>query len=523
MTRKLLRVFTGLAFTGAALGLGLLAWFPGKFFTAPLGRERRPVRVITPLPRVTEDASSAAEQLAREDRLNARVALGEGEVMTAVLNGNFDGDPEEEQIIAYRRLPEPPAEEGAIHLAYVDYDGTLGGYRRIWDAPIAATRPVTLSLYTQDLIGDRGICVLAGGMNGAGEHTLTVFRKIPLGEGDPASTGGEPLVKIAEIRIDGTIAVRETERSQAYQLGQTGGQSFPILAHGRDYGSENLLDQVEITYTYDRSQDQYVRGSLTRIPGRELEQRRVRELLNGSSGAFESFITGLWYYVSPQGTLDSRQYIYFDPASRELIFYGDETQQVFTWQSSSPTRYGLYLSSQNISVTTLRRILDIELESLDSIRIKVFEDVRLKIGVNAPWDGSYRRAAAPAEDGRGQGWASIPGEAGARGGEPAAGVSRDRVYEGAPGRLRLNGEGTYEFGAGGTGRRGQYVFFFLNGREVLELRSAEGRETYLVYRERAGAEGEEKLNLRRIRLGARGIQELSEPPLSFTAAAERPF
>jgi hypothetical protein len=122
-----------------------------------------------------------------------------------------------------------------------------------------------------------------------------------------------------------------------------------------------MLDQLEIIYTYNSEKGVYERTGMTRIPVSQIEQRRVRELLNGDKDRFEQFITGLWYYVGPQGTTDDRQYIYFDPLSREIIFYGENIQQVFNWQNSRATRHGLYISSQNISVTTLRRFLDIEL------------------------------------------------------------------------------------------------------------------------------------------------------------------
>jgi hypothetical protein len=173
-----------------------------------------------------------------------------------------------------------------------------------------------------------------------------VFRKKNAEEYDNEDTAEPELEpeffnKIAEIRIDGSIVIQETDRTQAYRMGLTNGQSYAIAAYGRDPESSNILDQVELTYSYNTVNGLYEQTKVARIPGSQVEQRRVRELLNGSGGEFENFITGLWYYVSPQGTLDNRQYIYFDPDSRELIFYGDEIQQVFTWQNSSPTRYGL--------------------------------------------------------------------------------------------------------------------------------------------------------------------------------------
>jgi hypothetical protein len=300
-------------------------------------------------------------------------------------------------------------------------------------------------------------------------------------------------------------------------MGMTKGQSFTIAAHGRDYDSSNIMDQVEISYAYNEVNGLYEQKSINRIPGAQIEQRRLRELL-GNPKAFEEFISGLWYYISPEGTVDSRQYIYFDSGSRELIFYEDETQQVFTWQNSSATRYGIYIASQNISVTTLRRTIDIELESLDSIRVRVFEDVRLKITVDPPWNGSYRKVG--------------PLNTGSFGTGRGTTAHINAVYDGSIGKIRFFPDGSYELQVGGTVKEGKYAFFSLDDRELLELRSTElrateprsapgSRETYLVEagESPAGDDSPRRaLTLLRVRLGARGVQELHEGSISLTLA-----
>ena len=246
--------------------------------------------------------------------------------------------------------------------------------------------------------------------------------------------------------------------------------------------------------------------------------------MSGEPGVFENFINDLWYYVSPQGTLDSRQYIYFDPAGREIIFFGDNAQQVFIWQNSNPTRYGLYIASQNISITTLRRFVDIELASLDSIRIKVFEDVRLKIAAGASWDGSYRRSGTVPRN-------SVQDEKTIR---PAV----DALYDSSLGRLRFYPSGEYELSSGGVTARGRYVFFRIHGLELLELRPEGGggatvpgsagntphATARMVYRLDAAREGDAgtpsfgALSLSRVRLGATGIQDLHEGAITLSPA-----
>ncbi|MDR1588320.1 MAG: pallilysin-related adhesin [Treponema sp.] len=504
-------------------GAGLFIFRPLEFFKSGKSDDRRPTRIIIPR-EINAGAgdSASAERMAYEDSVNSKIALEEGEIVISILTQDFDGDPAEEQVIAYRNLLEI---DSPVYVSFVDYDEKSRGYRRVWDAPVAANRPGTISLYTQDLIGDRSVCIILTGMNGLGEHTMTIFRRNAAfredrpqsarRDGDAAGRSGsdQPFIKIAELRIDGSIVIQETERPQAYQLGIARGQSFSIAAYGHDYESENILDQRETIYAFNPGNGLYEQSRVSRIGGAQVEQRRLRELLSGASGVFENFINDLWYYVSPQGALDNRQYIYFDPANRELIFFGDETQQIFVWQNSSPTRYGLYISSQNISVTTLRRFIDIELESLDSIKVKVFEDVRLKIGVSAAWDGSYRRAGTAPKTARNQAAESLKSNI-------------DAIYDSSLGRMCFYQNGEYELSSGGMVERGRYVFFRVNDQELLEFRPlgrSEPRQqnapgtTRKIYRVDEGQAGKNP-SLSRVRLGTTGIQDLHEGAITLTPA-----
>jgi hypothetical protein len=524
--KKAARPLIIVAFLMAVLLIAILVYRPGIFFHTPKAVEQRQSRVVIPRFENTgqNEAESAERELAAfEDGMNARIALNAGELLVSVLTQDFDGDLLDEQILAYRNLSKP---DSPIFLTYVVFDRQINGYKRIWDTPTVVTRPGTLALYTQDITGDRSVCVILAGMNSNGDRTMTIFRKTVENEGDPFS-------KIAEIEIDGSIQIQEAERSQAYRMGLTSGKSFTIAAYGRDAESNNILDQIEIIYSYDPNTGRFEQSRFNRIPGSQIEQRRVRELLSGGSREFENFISGLWYYVSPQGTLDTRQYIYFDPRNRELIFYSDEIQQVFTWQNSSATRYGIYISSQNISVTNLRRSIDIELESLNSIRVKVFEDVRLKIGVSDSWQGSYRKAEIRrGGDGRGNalpeaGRFSAAADASGEDEPEPPGSYLDAAYDGIIGKLVFLKNGEYELYSGNAFRRGNYAFFTLDNRMLLELRPGTitglSRETYLVEPENGEsftALPWKALTLLRVRLSTQGFQEVHEAAISLSLITE---
>ncbi|MDR2785649.1 MAG: pallilysin-related adhesin [Treponema sp.] len=525
--KKAVRPLLILAFLVTLSLIAVLVYRPAIFFRTQKTVEQKQSRVIIPR---FEDAGQGEEESAErelaafEDSMNAKIALNTGELLASVLTQDFDGDLLDEQILAYRNLSRP---DSPIFLSYVIFDHQINGYKRIWETPTVVTRPGTISLYTQDITGDRGVCLILAGMNSNEDRTMTIFRK-------NAESEKEPFLKIAEIEIDGSIQIQETERSQAYRMGLTSGKSFTIAAYGRDTKSDNILDQIEIIYSYNPTTGRFEQSHFTRIPGSQIEQRRVRELLSGGSRKFEEFISGLWYYVGPQGTLDTRQYIYFDPQNRELIFYSDEIQQVFTWQNSSATRYGIYISSQNISVTNLRRSIDIELESLSSIRVKVFEDVRLKIGVSDSWHGSYRKAESR-HGGNGRG-SALP-EAGGRSAiaadisdenEPESPVSYlDAAYDGIIGKLVFLKSGEYELYSGSAFRRGNYAFFTLDNRMLLELRPGTitglSRETYLVEPENGETSRAipwKTLTLVRVRLSTQGFQEVHEAAISLSLVTE---
>jgi hypothetical protein len=454
--------------------------------------ERYRTRIIVPSLESTPPGENNGLEFA--DDYILKTPLDNEEQIISAINIDFYNDSIEEQLVVFRsRLA-----SDQVSIAYLSYDEQTGSYRRSWNAPTAASMPGTVSLFTLDLLGDRRDCVILTGMNSEGKHTLTAFHKTEI------ENISQPFIKIAEIQVDGSINIQSSERPLAYRQGIAKGQPFAIIAYGRDPESGNMLDRIEIEYAYNPARRFYEQARITRIPGSQIEQRRVREILSGNSKVFEEFINDLWYHVSPMGTVDRSQYLYFNPANREIIFYGEDTQQVFNWQSSNSTRYGLYITSQNIAVTTLRRFLDIELESLDSIRMKVFEDVRLKIGVSASWDGTYRRAGKIYKN------------------DTPPRPYTDASYDSSMGRLRFYPNGDYEVNSQDASLKGRYAFFRVNDNDMLELRpesgsrSAQNNEDRMIYRITGNINTADTLTLLRVRLGPAGIQELQEGQIFFT-------
>ena len=495
MTKGHFKVFTIIVFLLTAGVIGALVFLPRDFFSSN-NKEIQRTRVV--IPQGTGSGGEAARASYAEDSQALNITLGEDEIPIAVLTREFDGHSQEEQIIAYRRLEDI---DSPIFLTYVVYNLEQKSYVRRWSASTAATKPGTLILYSEDLIGDGGICILVSGMNGAGEQTLTAFRKI--------DSHDEPFIKIAEFLVEGSIAVEEPELGKRVQ-----GQSLGIATYGRDYSSSNIMDQIEVSYTFNSINGLYEQSRVVRIPGTQIEQMRVRELLNGDPERFENFIDGLWY----QGDGPDRKYVYFNIGARELIFYNNNSEEIYVWQNTSPARLGILISSWNVSLTKLRRSINVELASLESIRLRVYQDAYLRSGPNTIWDGPYNRlpAAENALDNR----KVIP--------------YLETHYSNHDGTITFFKDGSYSIdplsGQSELSRHGHYVFFALGNEQLLELRAANtgnngnggngknggnggsangelSRETYKI------REDNTSLILSRVRIGTRGIQDLHEAPI----------
>jgi len=485
MTRGHFKVFTIIVFLLTAGVIGALVFLPKDFFSSK-NREIQKTKVV--IPQNTGAGGEITRSAYGEDTHALKLTLEPDEVAITVLTRDFNNDSQEDQVIAYRKLEDI---DSPIYITYAEYDMQRESYIRRWNASTAATKPGTLILYGEDLIGDDGICVLVSGMNGAGEQTLTVFRKI--------DTQNEPFIKIAEFRIEGSIAVEDPGRRQ--------GRSLTIATYGRDYTSSNIMDQIEVTYAYNQINGLYEQSRMVKIPGTRIEQMRVGEILNGNPDRFESFINGLWY----QEDGDQRKYVYFNTANRELIFLYNNSEEVFAWQQSTSTRIGIHINSWNISHTKLRRTINVELVSLESIRLRVFQDAYLRSGPNVIWDGSYQRLP-PAETVQEENRKNLP--------------FLDNRFAGQDGIITFNRDGTYSIdpisGPSELSRRGHYVFFSLQDDQLLELRTTKtgngengandgngesSRETFKINH------GENSITLSRVRIGTRGIQDLHEVPI----------
>ncbi|MHB9296168.1 hypothetical protein PilKf_01922 [Pillotina sp. SPG140] len=379
----------------------------------------------------------------------------------------------EKYIVAYRRTTDLQTYEAPVYIDYCDFDEETKQLICLWTAVTEATRP-PVQIEMLDILGTHQPSILVRGMKGS-QQTLTVFYG--------AAEQLTPWKKIANLAIEGTISIEKTERRPAYHNGTAPGQSFSIVARGYDPEGTTTLDSMETRYQYNPELEQYEQRASVKIAGTAIEQQKLQEVRNGGRKAGERFIDGLWSMVNQQGV---KQYIFFDSKEQEIIFYDGDIEQLFNWVNGTVQANGINIATSNNRITTLKRNIFIEFESLNRIRMRVAEDVQLKMGIGTSWDGSYQRSERETEQ-------SVP---------TVNASTIQAQYQGTIGKLTFSLDGSYFLVSGTTTQKGKYSFYRLNNQQVLELRpDSKPRELYTVE-----STEEKNLILYPIKLGSQGIQ-----------------
>ena len=486
-----------IVFSALALGVAVYYFVQNRSRAAEANKPLAMRKLVLGEEGATGEAGVGRTEL--EQALN-RIAALPNEVILDTQSVNLDQDEGDEQILTVRKTDNTG---DRLSIVVADYVPQRKGWVRAWEGSTLATKLTTFQVLTEDLIGDHNLDIVCMGMDDSNSATITVFRRVEGPESELLS-----FTPICSISAD-SIMINRLERTEGYQLGQTNGTSWPIEAYRHEGDSANLLDQVKTTYTWDFRRSTYVESGSELIPGAQVEREAAARVLTGREADFESFLEGAWYESGKASSDPTARIIVFDKSAGSIIFYSPDNQEDFEWNESHSTHYGLYVGCQNESVANLRRLMDIELTGANSISVRVFEDINVKIDSQGSWDGTYVKFSHQA--GADRTLAQGPG------------FKLSGTYRGSDGSV-LGFEGQrFTLQTGEKARKGGYVLYTLGGETVLQLSvlSDSGLVTErLVYRVRyseakAGKSTIRHLQLSPARASIDGLELLEEPELSL--------
>lgn len=371
------------AFAFMLLVLALVSVIKG-FSKNDKDKSVRPI-VVTPLaPSDSEAASGGRDGLSEDGVQTSLVPLLHTETLISTLTIDFDGDAFDDQIIAVRKAGSP-----YLSLIVGLYNPDANAYERAAEIPTEISRIRTFSYTGLDMIGDHRIALVYQGIKSDGDSVMNLYLC-------KKKRGVVNIVNIGSFSSDGTIFIQQTERSEAYELSQSAGKNYTVWVYSSEKSDENSssagITQVQTEYSWNPEKEEYVQSNRLKITGNSLAAKELARIQNGNVETFTHFLNGLWYKTSNESAKPN--YIYFDYDNKEVILLSDDTEGVYSWEDSSLRRSGIYLSTVNSVISSMKRRFDIMLTGVNEVNIHVRDDVgSMVIKESNQWDGSYRKMA----------------------------------------------------------------------------------------------------------------------------------
>lgn len=304
------------------------------------------------------------------EELQPKVPLSDNEYLLQAINTNLDLDVTDEQILVLKIVDDP---ELPIKIAVIDFDEIRSTYQRSWISFTNATNHRVFEIEFIDIVGDYNKEIIFHGMKNK-DVTLDVFRRTPT-----LSNPGLYYTPICQLISDGTISIKRIKRSTTYELGQKTGESFPIFVERRDKDSDSGSDMIRETYQWVYSSNKYeFIPPVEKIPGEIIEDKKFNELqASRETEMFEDYLEGPWY-----NSKDLNKMILFFPEEKQVVFYTDNTQEVYSWDYSSRRSNPLQMiiMIRNILVHSIKKTLNVTAKSLNALDISTKDEI---------WAGDY--------------------------------------------------------------------------------------------------------------------------------------
>ena len=338
-------------------------------------------KVVKPVVDSAQTEDSSEENVYEDYEQTSFIELANDETLLSVVTMDIDGDGYDDQINIVKTSKSP-----FLALIVGLYNPSTATYvRATWIATnISQSR--TFACTALDVIGNHKNSLVYQGVTDSGNSVLCIFN------GSRNKKGEFVLTKIGDFEADGTVFIQQSERNEAYELSQTRAESFPVWVYAADSEDSTKLDQIQTMYDWNEKEGVYTQVRQVRVAGNRIAAKELARIQDGTVETFSNFLDGLWYKT--ENLTGNLRYLFFDSVSQEIIFYYQDSEEVYSWANANLRRNGMYFTSINKSIENLQRRFDISLVNVDEIRIRIQDDVRMIISESTLWDGNYKKVTS---------------------------------------------------------------------------------------------------------------------------------
>lgn len=308
--------------------------------------------------------------------LTSLVPLQAGETLIDIVSEDFNGDGLEDQVNAIKTANSP-----YLQLLIGIYNAKTERYERKAIIGTHVSQVKTFSYYGIDLTGTNRMALLYQGFTETGSSVLQAY----FFDIDP-KTNDFKLHIIADLESDGAIYLQQGE-SSSYAPEGTG--AYTIMVYGSDTENPSGSDQIQSLWNWSAREQKYVQTNKIRIKGSKIAAEELSKIQDGTVKTMADYLNGLWYKTEAKTGII--RYIFFDYESAQIIFSTGQEEEVYNWANSSLHYRGIYISSTNFEIETLKRNINVNIADLEQINIAIHDDVSMVIKEESAWNGSYKK------------------------------------------------------------------------------------------------------------------------------------
>lgn len=369
-------------FIFSAIALVLLVLICCRIFFSDKSQDDKQIQDVNIKISAEDGKNTSRDSSFEEDAATTSfVPLLSSETLINTLTFDFDGDTHDDQVVAVYK-----AGSEVLYLIVGLYNPDTNAYDRVAEIKTEITKTRTFSFSNVDMTGEHITSLVYQGLKNDGDSVMKIYlcrRK----------QRSVDLSLIGDFTSDGTIFIHQTERSEAYELSQANGQSYIVWVYSSDKTeavnpNNQVVSQIQTEYVWDKDRQKYVQGKQLRITGSRMAAKELARI-RISVDTFADYLNGLWYRANDPGK-DPR-YIYFNYEDKEVIFLSDDAEGVYSWEASNLRRSGIYLTTVNSIISSMKRSFDILLSGVNEVIVNVHDNIGMSIKESNQWNGTYKK------------------------------------------------------------------------------------------------------------------------------------
>ncbi|MBQ2529638.1 MAG: pallilysin-related adhesin, partial [Treponema sp.] len=234
------------------------------------------------IPQVENQDADEPDESFISDEKQSLVPLNVGETLISIVDMDFDGDGQDDQVNAIRIDGNP-----FISLIVGLFSPQKGEYERVATISTPIRTLSTFSYGGMDLTGDHRNALVYQGVVDTGKSVLQAFFIT-------RSEATVSVVQIANLEGDNNIFIDQVERSDSYIMAAANDPSYTIWTYSTN--SETNAD-IESRYDWNEEAGQYILTGQNEMAASAPNSGRNQRQSGNTTDYYFASLNGLWYKI----------------------------------------------------------------------------------------------------------------------------------------------------------------------------------------------------------------------------------